>query len=399
MTRRAAVLPTLLLLAACSTRAEDGGAVADGGADAASDGPTTVVENDYTWTLPAGFPKPVVPKENPISVAKIELGRRLFYDTRLSGNGTQSCATCHEQKHAFADTKAQGVGSTGEVHPRGPMSLANVGYANTLTWANDVVVTLERQALVPMFGEAPVELGLSGKENELFARLRAEPYYVDAFPKAFPGTEGDGVTLEHVVQALATFERVLVSGDSKFDRAASGKDPAALDASAKRGQELFFSERMECFHCHGGFAFADSVSHEGKTIREVAFHNTALYNVDGQGGYPVGNRGLFELSQKPADMGRFKAPSLRNIAVTAPYMHDGTIASLEDVIDHYARGGRNVTTGPNVGDGAKNPLKSEFLKGFLISPEEKVDLVHFLESLTDDGFLVDPRFADPWPHP
>lgn len=356
--------------------------------------PTVVTEGDYTWRLPAGFPKPKVPVDNPISTAKVELGRRLFYDKRLSGNGTFSCASCHEPKRAFTDGRARALGSTGQEHPRGSMSLANVAYASALTWANDLVGTLEKQALLPLFGETPVELGLAGRENELLDRLRAEPLYVDAFARAFGRDES--ISIDTIAKAIATFERTLLSGSSPYDRFVYGGDADALDASAKRGRDLFFSERTECFHCHGNFNFADNVSHEKTVITEIAFHNTALYNLDGQGAYPAVSPGLIQISGKAADMGRFKAPTLRNIAVTAPYMHDGSIPTLGEVIDHYARGGRKIDAGPLAGDGAKSPLKSEFIRGFLISPEEKADLIHFLETLTDPGFLEDVRFSNPW---
>lgn len=351
----------------------------------------------FAWQIPAGFPKPNVPFDNPMSVAKVELGRHLFFDKRLSGNGTYSCGSCHEQGKSFTDGRALALGSTSEVHPRGSMSLANVAYASSLTWANNVVGSLEKQALVPMFGEAPVELGLAGREQEMLERLRAEPKYQPLFAAAFPGAP-EAISLDHVAKAIACFERTLISGNSPYDRFTYGNDSSALTASAKRGKELFFSERLECFHCHGGFNFSDSTSHEGTKISEVAFHNTALYNVDGKGGYPAASRGLIDISGKPSDMGRFKAPSLRNIAVTAPYMHDGSIETLSEVIAHYARGGRSVT-GANTGDGSKSPLKSEFLQGFLIDPSEQEDLIHFLESLTDDVFLRNPDFSDPWRAP
>lgn len=375
----------------------------DAGAEA---GPSIVKDGDYTWILPAGFPKPQVPADNPMSIAKVELGRHLFYDTRFSLNKTQSCATCHEQAHAFADTRARGLGSTGELHPRGAMSLANIGYATVFTWANDLFPNLEKQARTPIFGEDPIELGMSGQEEELLTRLRGEPRYQELFPKAFPilddvdGEAGSEViSIDHALKALATFQRSLLSGASAFDRYQNGGDPAALSPAAVRGRELFQSERLECFHCHGGFNFADSVAHAGTAVREMFFHNTGLYNLDGAGAYPADNVGLAEVSKKPEDMGRFKAPTLRNIAVTAPYMHDGSIATLADVIDHYAAGGRTIATGPNAGDGSKSPRKSEFMKGFILSGTERDDLLAFLQSLTDETFLIDPKYGDPWVRP
>jgi cytochrome c peroxidase len=390
---RLALAPPLALTVALAACGSSPAPLADGGpGDAGDAGP--IVENDWVWDLPPGFPKPKVPADNPITKAKVELGRRLFYDVRMSGNETQSCASCHEQRLAFTDGKARGVGSTGETHPRGSMSLANVGYASVLTWANPILGTLEKQALAPMFGEAPVELGLAGKEDELIARLRAEPIYQDLFPRAFP-SEKDPFSIDSITKALATFQRTLISGRSPYDRWVNG-DTSALSASAKRGHDLFFSERLECFHCHGGFLFADAVTHEMKTITEVMFHNTGLYNIDGRGAYPPDNTGVFAVTGNPGDMGRFKAPTLRNVAVTAPYMHDGSIATLEGVLDHYAAGGRTIANGPYAGDGSKSPLKSEFVSGFTLTPQEKADVVEFLKSLTDDAFLHDPRFSDPW---
>lgn len=344
--------------------------------------------------LPPGFPAPAVPLDNPLNAAKVELGRHLFYDRRLSGNQTQSCGSCHEQARAFTDGRAQSIGSTGEHTPRSAMALANVAYASALTWANPSLRTLERQALVPMFGEIPVELGLSGLEKAFLERLEREPVYAALFPLAFPGENGP-MTLDHVVKAIASFERTLISGRSPYDRFAAG-DRSALSASAQRGLELFNSERLECFHCHGGFAFSQSVRHAGTTFDELEFHNTGLYNVDGRGAYPPDNTGVEAVTNDPEDMGRFRAPSLRNIALTAPYMHDGSMATLSDVIDHYARGGRNITEGPNRGDGRDSPLKSELLVGFELSAQEKEDLLQFLESLTDESFIRDPAFSDPW---
>lgn len=352
-------------------------------------------DGDFVWQLPAGFPKPKIPADNPMSQAKVELGRHLFYERDLSDNRTMSCATCHLQTLAFTDGKGQAVGSTGEQHPRGAQSLVNVGYASTLTWQNDLLDTLELQGRVPLFGDEPVELGMRGKETEIVARLAARSYYRDAFAAAFP-EHTESPSIKGVLYALAAFQRSIVSGDSPYDRFSRGATDA-IDAAQKRGRDIFFSERAECFHCHGGFNFADATSHEGSGFVEKPYHNNALYNLDGQGGYPPASRGLIDVSLRPEDMGRFKAPSLRNVAVTAPYMHDGSIASLEEVIDHYARGGRRIESGPNAGDGAASPLKSEFVRGFVISPSEKADLVAFLRSLTDDGFLTDPRYSDPGP--
>ena len=215
--------------------------------------------------------------------------------------------------------------------------------------------------------------------------------FAEASPK-----DADPFTLGTVVRAIASFERALFSGGAPYDRYIYGGKIDALSDSAKRGKTLFFGERLECFHCHGGFAMSDAVAHEGTKIVETVFHNTGLYNLDGLGAYPAIDHGLLDVTNQPADMGRFRAPSLRNVAVTAPYMHDGSIATLSEVLDHYAAGGRTIATGPNAGDGSKSPLKSELINGFTLTTEERADVLAFLDSLTDQGFLTDPRFADPW---
>jgi cytochrome c peroxidase len=347
----------------------------------------------WRWDLPEGFPEPRVPPDNPMSVAKAELGRRLFYDKRLSNNQTQACASCHQQSRAFTDGRAHAVGSTGEVHRRNSMTLANVAYAPRLTWAHPLLDRIENQVLLPMFGDAPIELGLPDGET-LLARLRAEPDYAARFGAAFP-RDHEPITIANVTRALACFVRTLISGNSAYDRYTRG-DQTALSESAKRGMELFFSERLECFHCHGNFNFADAVDHAKLAEPERAFHNTGLYNVDGKGSYPAADRGLYDITHQPDDMGRFKAPTLRNVAVTAPYMHDGSIATLEEVLDHYAAGGRSIDSGPNAGDGHASPLKEKFVAGFILRPAERTDVVAFLRSLTDDAFLTDPRFANPF---
>ena len=350
----------------------------------------------YRFKLPLGFPPPRVPLDNPMTEPKVALGRHLFFDRRLSANGTFSCASCHQPARAFTDGRPRAVGVTGERHPRSSMSLANVAYSPVLTWAHAGIKHLEQQVLIPMFGERPVEMGLAGRERQLFGMLRGDSTYAPLFREAFPG-EADPVTLANVTRALASFERTLISGLSPYDRYKNGRIPDAIPDAAKRGEALFFSDRLECFHCHGGFNFTQTADHEGKAAPEVEFHNTGLYNVGGKGAYPAGNQGLFEITRRPTDVGRFKPPTLRNIAVTAPYMHDGSIGTLSEVLDHYAAGGRTIASGPDAGVGRDNPLKSRAVKGFEITSAEKEDLLAFLASLTDPNFLTNPRHQDPWP--
>ncbi len=342
---------------------------------------------------PPGFPAMPFPEENPPTAAKVELGRHLFYDVRLSGNGTQACASCHEQARAFSDGRVTPVGSTGEPHRRNSQALVNVGYNASLTWANPLLVQLEQQIRIPLFGEDPIELGASPRADAILETLAADPTYRALFDDAFPDRAPDW---DAVVFGLATFTRALVSGNSPFDRFTYQGDTAALSEPARRGLLLFFSEELECHHCHGGFNFTESTVHADFPFDADLFHNTGLYDVDGAGAYPPHDTGLHELTGDPADMGRFRPPSLRNVALTAPYMHDGSIATLDEVIDVYAAGGRVIADGPNAGDGRANPHKSGFVAGFELSPEDRAALVAFLEALTDEGFVSDPRFADPW---
>lgn len=350
---------------------------------------------NWQWNLPAGFPIPIVPTNNLMSADKVELGRHLFYDRRMSGNGEQSCASCHRQSRAFTDGRPLGIGSTGEVHPRNSMALANIAYASVLNWANPNIDNLEEQALLPMFGEHPVELGLSGREQELLQRVRSDTLYGRLFAASFPG-QSNPVSVDNITKALASFQRALISGNSPYDRYAYGNDRTALSPSAIRGEALFFSEQAECFHCHAGVLFTASTNYVGKAFREQEFFNNGLYNVGGTGAYPENNTGLIEFTGNARDMGAHKSPTLRNIALTAPYMHDGSIATLEEVLDHYARGGRLIESGPHAGDGRLSPFKNGFVNGFTMTPQNRADLVAFLESLTDSTFITDPRFADPW---
>ncbi len=350
--------------------------------------------DEYAWQLPGGIPPPQVPADNPMNRAKVELGRWLFYDTRLSGNETMSCATCHIQGLAFTDGKPRSIGSTGQVHPRSSMSLVNVAYASRLTWANPLLARLEDQAIIPLLGDDPVEMGLGGREERAAKLLRTEAHYSALARRAFPG-DADPHSLLNAVRAIAAFVRTIISYDAPYDRYLAG-DAGAMSQAAQRGMELFFSERLECFHCHGGFNFTDSTTHANTTVERVGYHNTGLYNVGASGAYPDDNTGLYDMTGERRDMGRFKAPSLRNVAVTAPYMHDGSVATLEAAVDNYRRGGRLIESGPLAGDGRLNPYKSEFVLGFDLSEAERDDLVAFLEALTDESVLTEERFSDPF---
>jgi cytochrome c peroxidase len=290
------------------------------------------LQKEWIWDLPKGFPAPHVPADNPMTPEKVELGRYLFYDARLSVNGTQSCASCHQQERAFTDGRAVGVGATGEHHQRGPMSLVNVAFSATLTWNNPDLTSLEEQALTPMFGDKPVELGLS-RDGGFLATLKADVRYKTMFAAAFP-KDADPFTVENVTRAVSCFERSIISARSPYDRYHYGGDDTAISAAAKRGEVIYFSQPYTCFRCHGGFDFSSGEMHD-------------------------------------TPEGKFKAPTLRNIALTAPYMHDGSLPTLQAVIERHANEAEKL------------------------SASSKQDLIAFLDSLTDRAVTTDPRFAKP----
>lgn len=363
----------------------------------------------YVWHLPPGFPEPPIPLDNPMTVEKVELGRHLFYDKQLSGNGLQSCASCHQQDLAFTDGVAMPVGSTGQVVNRNSMSLVNVAYNRHFTWAHNGLANLEQQILMPLFNEQPVEMGLTGAQERVLAALASDKQYQALFAKAFP--EANSITMDNVVKALASFVRSIVSFRSAFDRYAYYGDDSALSEQALEGLALFMSERLECRHCHSGFNFADTSQHASEKGEPDAFHVTGLY-------YPLGSsvrsplqplsqsplqsvlaggevdRGLYHVSGVETDKDRFRAPSLRNIAVTAPYMHDGSIQSLEDVLDFYSSAGRPAIY-EGFGDGRLHPHKSLFIKGFSLTEAEKAALMAFFLSLTDNDVLSEARWSQP----
>lgn len=321
---------------------------------------------------PAGGGWPAVdlapphPDANPPTPIKIELGRRLFYDGDLSWDGTMSCATCHEQKRGFADPNRTRPGFDGSPGERNVQTLANVAWFNSLTWGGPHVDTLEHQALIPIEGLVPVEMGFGGKpEGALPQRLADQACYPELFRAAFP-EHGGAIDMNTITLALAAFQRELVSLDAPYDRWRRG-DAGAISAQARRGARLF--EQKQCADCHAGPHFTDAAL-PGRSPYD-AFHRLAR-PVDGR------DAGLSRITQKPEDAGRFRTPGLRNVAVSAPYMHDGEVATLPDAIRHHFQ------------PGATDPRLQQTLSG-----DEVSDLVAFLESLTDQRFLTNPAFARP----
>lgn len=317
---------------------------------------------------PAADLTPPHPANNPPTPIKIELGRRLFYDGDLSWDGTMSCATCHEQKRGFADPNKTRPGFDGSPGMRNVQTLANVGWFTPLTWGGPQVDTLEHQALIPIEGFVPVEMGFGGKpEGALPQRLRDQSCYPELFRAAFP-ERGGRIDMDTITYALAAFQRSLVSLDAPFDRWKRG-DASAISDQARHGAELF--EEKACATCHAGPHFTDAALPGRNPIE--AFHRLAWPTQEGE------DYGLGEVTQIEADIGKFRTPGLRNVALSAPYMHNGEVATLPEAIRHHY-------SDPNAGEAR---LK------LTVSEPEIADLVAFLETLTDQAFITNPAHARP----
>ena len=331
----------------------------------------------YALTVPTGFPTPVIPADNPLTNEGVALGRRLFYEKSLSSTGTMSCGSCHQQSKAFTDGRALAVGVDGVANPRGTMSLANVLWSTQLTW-DGAFTTLETQALKPI--ENPIELHQPLAVG--VARLQASSTYPALFQAAF-GTPT--ITNELVLKALAQFERTLISGSSRYDTYMATRTGFSADELA--GLQLYTTHiapgsvrGAECFHCHSQPLM--SSNYEGK------FFNNGLdltFTDPGRGG----------LTKLAVDQGKFIAPTLRNIALTAPYMHDGRFKTLEEVLDHYSDHVQMAS--PNLDNnliqGINNPPFGTHMD---LTATEKRQVLAFLQTLTDTNFVTDKRFSDPF---
>ena len=324
----------------------------------------------FAWQDPPGFPRMIVPADNPFSEEGVALGRRLFYDPILSADSSMSCASCHLQELAFSDGKARSEGVVGLEGRRSAPSLANIGYVHTGLFWDGRSPSLEEQSLHPV--RDPAEMAFDWPHAA--QRLQQHPLYSKAFEKAFGLRHPEEIDSTEVGKALAQFQRTLVSKDARFDRVMRGE--AAFTAREKRGWAIFFDASplvpaSECNHCHVDPLFSD-----------LTYQNNGIQQVPSLDSFPDGGRG--EISKNRFDNGKFRVPTLRNILTTAPYMHDGRFQTLDDVLAHYASGGHDPgNRNPNV-----RPLR--------LSPRDRADLIAFLHTLQDTVFLRNPAFANPW---
>lgn len=310
-----------------------------------------VVQNDvdgpFLLELPQGFPSPPVPQQNPLTQASVKLGKALFFDPRLSLDGTISCASCHLPDRAFSDTLALSRGVDELPGMRNAPSLGNVAYHDAL-FRDGGVDDLERQVIAPV--QDPVEMA-----HSLQAAVEAVSEDADhqRLSRIAYGRGLDGFV---ITRAIASYERTLISGWSRYDRYRAG-ETSALTGSEVNGLQLFNSAALNCSACHSGFDLSDH-----------SYQNVGQY-------MSYADPGRERITLDPQDNGKFKVPSLRNVALTGPYMHDGALATLSEVIDHFASGG------------LQHPQRSPLMTNFALSAQEKSDLIAFLHALTDERSL------------
>ena len=306
--------------------------------------------------IPSWFPEMEIPAENQLTAERIALGRKLFYDVRLSRDQTISCGSCHRQSNAFAESKPIAMGVDQRLGLRNTTTLANIGFTDIM-FMDGGVKTLELQVQSPIFEHTEFDFTIA----EFLDRIEGDATYERMFKEAYD-REPDAFGIS---RSVAAFERTLISGNSRFDQFEYLGDANALSESEKRGRDIFFSAEASCTECHTPPLFTN-----------YSFENIGLYvNYT-----DTGRARITELSQ---DVGKFKVPTLRNIAQTAPYMHDGSIQTLQEVVEHFNAGG--------VG----HPNQSSLVRPLGLTEQQVSDLVAFLGSLTDEQFLNNPYFSDP----
>ncbi len=317
------------------------------------------------------------------------LGRYLFFDRRLSINNTRSCGTCHNPQFAFTDGYKRSLGAFADVHQRNTQPLFNLSYLKYFTAGDSTLHNPLQQMNNPLFNIHPVEMGVKGNEEIILKRIKEDSDYQKLFSET-----GIEINWTNIKLAINDFMFSLQSNNSNYDKYVKG-DTNVLNKSEKTGMQLFFSAELKCASCHGGFNFSTpSITNEvGDTL---FYFNTGLYNIDGKGGYPAYDEGLYQLTKSKTDMGKFRVPTLRNLAHTAPYLHDGSAASLMEIINIYANGGRKINEGIYKGDGNLSPHKHHFVKGFSITEIDKMHLNNFLLSLSDSSFIQNKNYQNPF---
>ena len=327
----------------------------------------------YELIIPPFFPPMDIPADNPLTEEGVELGRYLFWEKKLSGNNQMSCGTCHLPEHAFSDPMTFSMGIHGDLGTRQSMAIINLGWGQRFFW-DGRAASLEEQVIEPI--ENPIEMDEDW--DHALEELRNDPLYPPMFKAAF-GTET--INRDRTTKAIASFMRTMISANSKFDRQRIGQ--GTLTPLEEAGFNLFLTEGgdpslnpggqfgADCFHCHG---FGDM------QFTDNLFNNNGL---DSEFDDP----GLMGVTGNPLDAGKFKTPTLRNVEYSAPYMHDGRFATLEEVIEHYNSGGVPSET--------VSPFMKYQTGGLMLEEDDKLELIAFMKCLTDISFMQNPAFSDP----
>ncbi len=329
----------------------------------------------FSLSVPSWMPFPIIPEDNPLTVQGIELGRRLFYDPILSADSTLSCAGCHQQSKAFTDGRARSRGIRGMETRRSSMSIANLAFHSRELFWDGRVKTLEELALIPV--EDPVEM--NDTWPNVLQKLRRHPDYPRRFREAFGIGYKSQITKELAAKAMAQFMRTLISANSRYDKVV-WRNQGWFTDEEERGRQLFFFEESQqinhpgCSHCHFAPTFGNNPFN--------TYTNNGLQAVPNLDAFP--DRGRGEVTGNRFDNGRFRVVSLRNIELTAPYMHDGRFRTLEEVIDNYSRGGHGVEN------------EDTNILPFTLTAREKADLIAFLKTLTDQDFVTNPAYSNPF---
>ncbi len=312
---------------------------------------------------------------------KANLGHFLFFDKHLSYNGTKSCASCHAPEFAFTDGYRRSIGAAGDLQAHNAPSLLNIAEYTSFHWADTSVKSINAQVKTPLFAEKNKELGLNEKDTSVLIYFAKNKKYNALFQAAFP--QKNPYNFPNIIEALAVYVKSLKSENSRYDFYKKG-DSSLLNNQEKLGETLFF-QTLNCGTCHPYPSFTIA------TISVNAHANIGLYKK-----YPANDQGLFYYTKKAKDKGKFRIPSLRNVALTAPYMHDGSIRELDEVIDVFTKGGRAISYGKNAGNGSENKQKSKLIAPFSLKTTEKQALIAFLHTLTDTSYFHNTHFQNPF---
>ncbi len=317
------------------------------------------------------------------------LGRYLFFDRRLSVNNTRACGTCHNPQFAFTDGYKRSLGAFADLHQRNTQPLFNLASLKYFTSADSTLHTALQQMENPLYNTHPIEMGVQDNEEFILKRISTDTFYKKIFSEANVPIQWQPIKL-----ALAQFVNSISSTNTAYDKFLKG-NVAALSQNEKAGMNLFFSANLNCNSCHGGKNF-NTPSHLNVKGDTIFYYNTGLYNIDGSGAYPTYDIGLAAHTKNKKDEGAYRVPTLRNLAYTAPYLHDGSAATLLEIIDNYSKAGRVIANGIHKGDGRKNIYKHSAIKGFAISDKEKHQLLSFLLALGDSNFVNNPEYKNPF---